>query len=142
MQCNFERRIEANGNGNGSTGKECQAQEKHISTAQSKWDSALASQICTNPLTSLFFSLNPLKMVLECEFCFCRFFSCCHFQFYFLLGFFLFLFLFPSFFEERKLFLLCCRVLSSLLCIHLSCQNYLFVYHLQFSCGKLSFGRK
>jgi hypothetical protein len=68
----------------------------------------------TNPLASLFFSLNPLKMVLECEFCFCRFFSCYHFQFYFLLGF----FLVPSFFGERKLFLVCCRVLSSLLCIH------------------------
>lgn len=51
------------------------------------------------------------------------FFSCCHFQFYFLLGF----FLFPSFFGERKLFLVCCRVLYSLLCIHLSCQNYLLV---------------
>jgi len=61
----------------------------------------------SNPLTSLFFSLNPLKMVLECEFCFCRFFSCCHFWFYFLLGFFLFLFLFlvPSFFGERKIIL-------------------------------------
>jgi hypothetical protein len=78
----------------------------------------------TNPLTSLFFSLNPLKIVLECEFCFLEcFFLAAISSSTFCWGFFFFL----LFLGKRKLFLVCCRVLSSLLCIHLSCQNYLLV---------------